>query len=248
MYQRPLESPPGASYRFAIARLASSAATRLCWNLLARRSLASPRSAAATALSPGRRPITMAANACSACPRSASFDHQISDVADLVFGRIFSENTPSLKMHQNQSKNHELALAKPRARSNSTWSRLRASRQTSYETRARQNVLVKLGYFIGALGRTNVCAPMKDARGAPSQLRLVARYADLRSRRARTMKPKTETEPNVEQAVPMFGVSICFICKDALSIYREFTSRGMKASRPFVGNGMLGHVSVGPGR
>jgi predicted nucleotide-binding protein len=70
-------------------------------------------------------------------------------------------------MHQNQSKNHELALAKPRARSNSTWSRLRASRQTSYETRARQNVLVELGYFIGALGRTNVC------------LRLVARCADL---------------------------------------------------------------------
>jgi catechol 2,3-dioxygenase-like lactoylglutathione lyase family enzyme len=34
------------------------------------------------------------------------------------------------------------------------------------------------------------------------------------------------------------GVSICFICKDALSIYREVTSRGLKASRPFVGNGM----------
>ena len=34
------------------------------------------------------------------------------------------------------------------------------------------------------------------------------------------------------------GVSICFICKDALSIYREVTARGIKASRPFVGNGM----------
>ena len=34
------------------------------------------------------------------------------------------------------------------------------------------------------------------------------------------------------------GVSICFICNDALSIYREVTARGIKASRPFVGNGM----------
>jgi hypothetical protein len=34
------------------------------------------------------------------------------------------------------------------------------------------------------------------------------------------------------------GVSICFICEDALAIYREITSRGIEASRPFVGNGM----------
>jgi lactoylglutathione lyase len=34
------------------------------------------------------------------------------------------------------------------------------------------------------------------------------------------------------------GVSICFICEDALTIYREVTSRGIQASRPFVGNGM----------
>jgi catechol 2,3-dioxygenase-like lactoylglutathione lyase family enzyme len=34
------------------------------------------------------------------------------------------------------------------------------------------------------------------------------------------------------------GVSICFICEDALAIYREVTSREIQASRPFVGNGM----------
>ena len=34
------------------------------------------------------------------------------------------------------------------------------------------------------------------------------------------------------------GVSICFQCDDALAIYREVTSRGIKASRPFVGNAM----------
>ncbi len=34
------------------------------------------------------------------------------------------------------------------------------------------------------------------------------------------------------------GVSICFICKDALALYREITARGIEATRPFVGNGM----------
>ena len=31
------------------------------------------------------------------------------------------------------------------------------------------------------------------------------------------------------------GVSICFQCKDALAIDRDVTSRGIKGSRPFVG-------------
>lgn len=34
------------------------------------------------------------------------------------------------------------------------------------------------------------------------------------------------------------GVSICFICNDALAIYREITTRGIAATRPFVGNAM----------
>jgi lactoylglutathione lyase len=34
------------------------------------------------------------------------------------------------------------------------------------------------------------------------------------------------------------GVSIMFVCDDALAIYREVTARGIRASRPFVGNGM----------
>ena len=33
-------------------------------------------------------------------------------------------------------------------------------------------------------------------------------------------------------------MSIYFICKDALAIYREITGRGIKAQRPFVGNSM----------
>lgn len=34
------------------------------------------------------------------------------------------------------------------------------------------------------------------------------------------------------------GVSICFICEDALAIYREVKSRGVQVSSPFVSNGM----------
>lgn len=34
------------------------------------------------------------------------------------------------------------------------------------------------------------------------------------------------------------GVSIYFICDDALAFYREIRARGIQASRPFVGNGM----------
>ena len=34
------------------------------------------------------------------------------------------------------------------------------------------------------------------------------------------------------------GVSICFICDDALALYREFIAKGIEAKRPFVGNAM----------
>jgi catechol 2,3-dioxygenase-like lactoylglutathione lyase family enzyme len=34
------------------------------------------------------------------------------------------------------------------------------------------------------------------------------------------------------------GVTIYFLCEDALAIYREATARGIEAGRPFVGNGM----------
>ena len=34
------------------------------------------------------------------------------------------------------------------------------------------------------------------------------------------------------------GVSIMFICSDALSAYREFTAKGLAPSLPFVGNSM----------
>jgi hypothetical protein len=32
------------------------------------------------------------------------------------------------------------------------------------------------------------------------------------------------------------GVRICFICEDALILYKEITSRGLLPAEPFVGN------------
>ena len=34
------------------------------------------------------------------------------------------------------------------------------------------------------------------------------------------------------------GVSICFVCEDAIAIYRDIAGRGISAKRPFVGNNM----------
>lgn len=34
------------------------------------------------------------------------------------------------------------------------------------------------------------------------------------------------------------GVSICFMCADALAIYHTLNARGVPATRPFVGNGL----------
>jgi lactoylglutathione lyase len=42
------------------------------------------------------------------------------------------------------------------------------------------------------------------------------------------------------------GVSICFQCADALKIYREVTSRGIQAKRPFVGNAMWVTILTDP--
>jgi hypothetical protein len=34
------------------------------------------------------------------------------------------------------------------------------------------------------------------------------------------------------------GVSVCFQCEDAVALYREFRSRDLDPSEPFVGNSM----------
>ena len=42
------------------------------------------------------------------------------------------------------------------------------------------------------------------------------------------------------------GVSVCFQCKDALSIYRDTLSRNLEPRRPFVGNNMWVTILTDP--
>jgi lactoylglutathione lyase len=43
---------------------------------------------------------------------------------------------------------------------------------------------------------------------------------------------------NLPETKAGVGVSICFICSDAVALWHDFTARGLPAERPFVGNGM----------
>jgi lactoylglutathione lyase len=45
-----------------------------------------------------------------------------------------------------------------------------------------------------------------------------------------------ETQPSAGKRGD--GVTICFICEDAIAIYRDVTARGIRATIPFVGNNM----------
>jgi lactoylglutathione lyase len=42
------------------------------------------------------------------------------------------------------------------------------------------------------------------------------------------------------------GVSICFMCDDAIAMYHRAVERGLKAKRPFVGNGLWVTSLAGP--
>ncbi len=42
------------------------------------------------------------------------------------------------------------------------------------------------------------------------------------------------------------GVSVCFICTDAIAIYRDARARGLDAARPYVGNGLWVAALVDP--
>jgi lactoylglutathione lyase len=50
--------------------------------------------------------------------------------------------------------------------------------------------------------------------------------------------PKEGHDSWVPQAKVGEGMTICFVCKDAIAIYRQAIRKGLKASRPFVGNAM----------
>ena len=42
------------------------------------------------------------------------------------------------------------------------------------------------------------------------------------------------------------GVSICFMCADAIAVYHDWKARGLTPSRPFVGNDLSVTFLIGP--
>lgn len=67
------------------------------------------------------------------------------------------------------------------------------------------------------------------------------RWCALRRGTASLMLQEYRTDgPHAYKPAGPFGqgVSICFFCRDAVALWREFTDRGLVASRPFVGNGL----------
>ena len=94
------------------------------------------------------------------------------------------------------------------------------------------NIEASVRYYVGGLGFEMTKNWMPDGR---------LRWCWLQHGDAAIMLQefwKEGPHTNVPEEKLGVGVSICFVCQDALAIYRDVTSRGIAASRPFVGNGM----------
>lgn len=94
------------------------------------------------------------------------------------------------------------------------------------------NMENSLRFYVGGLGFE--MADKWEDEGSVRWCRLVRGGAALMLQDFRRKGGKTWSPDG-----PLgLGVSIMFICSDALSVYRECTARGLAPTLPFVGNGM----------
>jgi lactoylglutathione lyase len=97
------------------------------------------------------------------------------------------------------------------------------------------NMVTSLRFYVDGLGfaMTKKWTPDDDGK---------VRWCWLQHGSAALMlqEYRKDLQPNSgrPQARLGLGVSICFQCRDALALYKDFKSRGIEAKRPFVGNGM----------
>jgi len=85
------------------------------------------------------------------------------------------------------------------------------------------NIETSLRWYIGGLGFTMTNQWIVDGR---------IRWCLLEHGTAGLMLQVSESEKGGA------GVSICFLCEDALALYHDFRARGVDAAEPFVGNGL----------
>jgi catechol 2,3-dioxygenase-like lactoylglutathione lyase family enzyme len=87
---------------------------------------------------------------------------------------------------------------------------------------------ISLGYYTDGLG-----FQLKNKWIDEGKLRWCWLQLDEVSLMLQEYRPDLKPEGKLGQ-----GVSICFVCEDALKFYHEVKSRNVEAGRPFVGNGM----------
>ena len=86
------------------------------------------------------------------------------------------------------------------------------------------NIEASLRFYVDGLGFTMTKRWIDEGK---------LRWCWLELGDAALMLQESRTEGKVGE-----GVTICFICEDALAIYHAAIAKGIAASRPFVGNGM----------
>lgn len=86
------------------------------------------------------------------------------------------------------------------------------------------NIEASLRFYVDGLGFTMTKRWIEEGK---------LRWCWLELGDAAIMLQESRTEGKVGE-----GVTICFICEDALAIYHAAIAKGIAASRPFVGNGM----------
>jgi uncharacterized glyoxalase superfamily protein PhnB len=93
-----------------------------------------------------------------------------------------------------------------------------------------------LRFYVDGLGFEIVRTWIPDA--AEDNLEGKIRWCRLQLGDAAIMLQEFRPERKPKEALGI-GTTICFSCDDALALYREFTSRGIRThTRPFVGNGL----------
>jgi uncharacterized glyoxalase superfamily protein PhnB len=95
-----------------------------------------------------------------------------------------------------------------------------------------QDIGVSLRFYVDGLGFTKTIEWTPDGK---------LRWCRLEHGGAAVMLQefwRSGPHANIPATALGVGVSICFVCADAIGLYREFVSRGIAARKPFVGNGM----------
>jgi lactoylglutathione lyase len=93
-----------------------------------------------------------------------------------------------------------------------------------------RDMALALAFYVDGLG---FVVKLKWTPDAPDRIR----WCWLEAGGAALML-ETRQSGEAPDAAFGLGVSVCFMCRDALAIYRDATAKGLAPQTPFVGNGL----------